>query len=267
MKNLTILSGIIAVFCLLNCNSVLDDAEKFYDNREYLKVISILKDKHDEKSELLKINSYINLGDYQRVISILKTNHKPQSDTVNFLLAQAYYKMKDYKESLVIMDSLILRNPTDIKYYVSKFKVLANLEEYDKALELINKGLSYFPNDHRLILYKGIARYFLYDFKGAKIDIETFLNSRLEKDKKDLSNAHRMLAHIYDEVNDVKNFEDNLLKAYEYEVELNDYLYKEIASFYITNGDTVKGCKFLREAMDKGSSDALIIEDIRKYCN
>merc|ERR1712087_877508 len=99
---------------------------------------------HIMASELFsKANDEYISENYQRAVELYSEAlvEKPASEDVLVNRAQAYLKLKLYKDAVQDCDKALVLNTKNVKAYLRKGTALFNLEDYTNALNVFKEGL------------------------------------------------------------------------------------------------------------------------------
>ena len=160
-------------------------------------------------NELGEVNS--NLGDQRRALSYFKALYR--TDTTNYVnnlkLVRAFSNLRMYREPFEILTSAYQRdstnllinkhlalcaartghndlsislyqkvinlNPSDLANFTNLASVYQNKDQYIEAIEILKKGLEYFPDEPFLLIKLGQFHYHLKNYKLAIDPFEKYL--------------------------------------------------------------------------------------------
>lgn len=218
-----------------------------------------------EKSKNLYLNTlainYFGKGRYIALVSLAEVyEHLENQDSALYYLDMAISEQKNedvayfvkgklmndlskFDEALVCYEKCIELKPKNWVYYRHRLDVYLRLEQYDVALEQIEKLRKLNPDEHQEInlafCYSNLERY-------AEAD-SVFQLCFNEKDPYFLNNFGMNKFHMGNTADAVQLIEQSLSVWSE-----NSYAYYNLAQIYVAEGDLEKACEFMAKAQELG---------------
>jgi tetratricopeptide (TPR) repeat protein len=184
----------IVLFCLLVCcfsckrevNNQQEDARTINeDNRDIIhhQNENIIND--DARNYFNQGLSFINEGNYKESEYFFSKANELEPDNIIILDALANLEMKvgSFEKALKMYENNIKQYPTYFNSYSNYSSLLAYNNEYQKAIEILNIGEEYLPNDSFKvsIYYLNLAFYYMNINKCAKA--KEYVNESLKTSK------------------------------------------------------------------------------------
>lgn len=229
--------------------------------------------------QITKAKIILATDNYELAIKILNNllakNFK--LDTVNYNLGSCYFDFGNqflmqkndldtanafFEKALFHYNNAININSQYFFAYVSKQKVLHNLQRYNEALVVLNTAINLFPDSISLICNRGVEKINVGDLKGALIDLNNALESK-KLDSLGLATAYRFRGHLYFKKGKIDKAIDDLTSSLEYNPK-NEYALVTRGNYYKIKGLKDEACADYRKAGDLGFIS--IYEKIKAYC-
>jgi hypothetical protein len=282
MKNII---PIVVASILISCNSATREAQKHFENAQENYQLRELG-KADKEIELaLKLNSSkiefkvlsatikSESNRYDMAIEILNEllDSGYVESEVTYKLALAYFASSSVEDDsdFRLKKSIDFANNTidlDIDYlpaYKLKLKSLHNLKLYSESIEVIGDALQLYPDNMQLIAFRGVEKYQLGDYSGAKRDFNKALMSS-DLDSLDISTFYRFKALMSQEEKKTDSSMYYVEKSILYNPQ-NGYAYGIRASFLKNNGLIEEACEDYRKAADLGHIE--FYKEIKELCH
>ena len=155
---------------------------------------------------------------------------------INFSLSKAYFQLGDasnLKKSLLYINKCIEEEPEEISdFYICKVDILANMNLYDEALDVLS------------IIYSKFGSSFTYYYLNARLSI---LMYRAKENKDDLANAKRAIETSL-------QYEENNFSA--------KMLLVEILSLEKSKDEALKVLETIKDSFDE---DIYLVEQFKIY--
>ncbi len=118
-------------------------------------------DLEDEETDLARFYTlqglaYLSLNDLLLARESLQNaiQNGQQDKLIYVYLAQVYYGLKEYKETVKAIDNAGAKANQYASLYEMKAQSYWNLEQPDKAIDAVNEGIALFPDDYRFLRRK-----------------------------------------------------------------------------------------------------------------
>lgn len=123
------------------------------------------------------VRAFSNLRMYREPFEILISAYKHDSTNllINKHLALCAVRTGHNDLSISLYQKVIDLNPSDLANFTNLASVYQNKDQYIKAIEIINKGLKYFPDEPFLLIKLGQFHYYLKEYKLAIDPFEKYL--------------------------------------------------------------------------------------------
>lgn len=108
-------------------------------------------------------------GKYEEAIDLFEKARRidPEEPDYTYEIAYAYYGLKQYKNAVKALETIIdHKNATD-QYYQLLGNSYDNMKQPEEALKVYKKGLERFPSSGKLYLESGIVEYFRKNYNEA----------------------------------------------------------------------------------------------------
>lgn len=214
---------------------------------------------HDLKDQLIKLNDIhqkkvdnLNRDDelefeiaIEKIEGILKKHNLILEKHYFFMVANLYMRFGRNEDALNIIDPILKNRKEDIDLLKLKAKTFANMEKYDEAIKIIDKGLKLKPNEESLWHNKG-----LFFEQDGKMDEGRFCFKQGVQFNKD-NGCSSIHYHYGLSLYEIDNFSD-ALEQFEKALEINPQddnylLWKGRALAQL--GDKKKAKKIVEEAL------------------
>ena len=113
-------------------------------------------------------------SDINKAISISNTPNKPEFLYLKALLSK---NQKNFHQSIKYLDKLIIKNPSDINYYLLRASLKNKLGEYSSAIDDYNFALTFDKNNFKAILGRSRNHFLNKSYQEAIQDINLLINS------------------------------------------------------------------------------------------
>ena len=274
----------------------LDDAQKQFENALKLNRTSGLAYFHLGNVALLKEETALGFENYNKAISNgfddaqiyynLGLLHEENGETdlalrnyskaitkdpirpeIRLRKAQIQIYLENFQEALQTLDEMILTNPDVFEGYHTKFLVLMQLGQHDKAEELLDKAEELFPGD---IDFK-IDKSSLFIAQGKTNEAFALLKNLEESAEGDadvLYKVHMERAQIHASKQEVDPAISELEKAKALSAESDEYDDESqflLMNCFVAKNDFSKVLEYSRELLDKADVESQFTATARYY--
>ena len=272
-RTMKILSIILCCFCLTTVNSQ-ELKDSLYKESKKMDIEGKLANQIELLEKVIRIDSaylpaiedlaYIYIYDQPNFLLSKTLLDKVEKDSLNPKFARIYavrgYLLNQnnfYQEALIDLNIAIKLDSSNSDFYYNRGLVHNNLKNYSLAINDYTKALNINPLDGRVNYNRGLVYAAIREFDKAISDysIDLKINGPTAK-------AHNNRGRCYMILNDFENALADYQKALELEPKRPLTLHN-LGLLYLRNGDSKKGCPYLKEAKELGYPDTKIYD---QYC-
>lgn len=153
----------------------------------------------------------------------------PDKNTILALAGIIKYNLNEFAEALVYFDKVLQNDSTN--YESLKYKALAfyKMKEYKNSIDLLNKCVELNPNDYELYFYRAKCKEELYDIQGALTDYTLALQNQ------DYTEAYAARGDLRMKKEDYQAAILDYTKAVKLSNKNPEYLYKRAVAYHKQN--------------------------------
>lgn len=193
-------------------------------------------------------NTYKNLQKYKEAkddyLEAVRLN--PEQTTAYYVLAKMYMQLNDDNQAQQYFNLAEESNLSIEQFYIDYVSFLSNSNQYQKALEIAEKGIKNYPKSYKLLVNLGIT---YADNNQVNMAIET-LKKAINVNSEESSAYYNLGNFYFLRKKDLKNAEKNYLLAIEKNT-LDSEPYLNLASVYQDMGDKNKMMKTMQSLIEK----------------
>lgn len=275
----------LLVSVLISCNSEtrvaqkhFEKAQEYYQSSELGKAdkeieLALKLNSSEEEFKVLSATIKSESNRYDMAIEILNEllDSGYVESEVTYKLARAYFASSSVEDDrdFRLNKSIDFANYTidlDVDYlpaYILKYKSLHNLKLYTESIEVIGDALQHYPENMELVAFRGVEKYQLGDYSGAKRDFNKSLMSSY-LDSMDVSTFYRFKALMSQEEKKTDSAMYYIERSILYNNQ-NGYAYGIRASLLKNSGLIEEACEDYRRAADLGHIE--LYKEIKELCN